>query len=88
MQRVFASALAHEAGIVGAPAAAGIYRRDQHEARRIGDAVIGARDGDFAGLERLAQRIENLRLEFRKLVEKQHAVMRELELAASCIAKE
>ena len=55
------AALAHEARIVGAAAAAGIHRRDQHEARRIRDAMIGARDRDLAGLERLAQRIQNLR---------------------------
>ena len=75
------AALAHEARIVGAAAAAGIYRRDQHEARRIRDAMIGARDRDFAGLERLAQRIQNLRREFRQLIEKQHAVMRERDFA-------
>jgi hypothetical protein len=36
-------------------AAAGIHRRDQHEARRIGDAVVGAGDQNLAGLERLAE---------------------------------
>ncbi len=43
--------------------------------------MIGARDRDLAGLERLAQRIEHLRLELGKLVEKQHAMMRERDLA-------
>ena len=38
-------------------AAAGIHRRHQHEARRIGDAVIGARDRHLAALQRLAQRV-------------------------------
>ena len=66
-------------------AAARIHRRDQHEARRIGDAMIGARDRDFAGLERLAQRVERVRLEFRQLVEKQHAVMGERNFAGPCV---
>ena len=74
-------ALAGEARLVGAAAAAGVHGGDQHEARRIGDAMVGARDRDFAGLERLAQRIEHLRLELRQFVEKQHAVMRERDFA-------
>ena len=69
------------ARIAGVAAAARVHRRDQHEARRIGDAVVGARDRDLAGFERLAQRVEHLRLEFRQLVEKQHAVMRERNFA-------
>ena len=40
----FGRAAAGKTGLVGAAAAAGVHRRDQHEARRIGDAVIGARD--------------------------------------------
>ena len=43
--------------------------------------MVGARDRDLAGLERLAQRIEHLRLEFRQLVEEEHAVMRERDFA-------
>ena len=74
-QRVFGAAPADVAGIVGAPAATGGNRRHQHEARRIGDAVIGAGDGDLAGLQRLAQRIEHLRGELGQLIEEQHAVM-------------
>jgi hypothetical protein len=49
--------------------------------RRIGDAVVGARDRDLAGLERLAQRVEHARIELGKLVEKQHAAVRERDLA-------
>jgi hypothetical protein len=30
--------------------------------------MIGARDGDFAGFERLAQGVERMRLEFRNYV--------------------
>ena len=44
------------------------HRRNQHETRRIGDAVIGARDRNLAALQRLAQRVEHLRLEFRNYV--------------------
>jgi hypothetical protein len=61
-------AAAGVAGLGGAPAAAWIHRRHQHETRRIGDAMIGARDRDLAGFERLAQRVERLRLEFRNYV--------------------
>ncbi len=62
-------------------AAAGIHRRDKLKARGIDDAVIGAGDGDFAGLERLAQAVEHLRLKFRQFVEEQHALMGERNLA-------
>ena len=62
-------------------AAARIHRRDQHEAGRVGDTVIGAGHRDLAILQRLAQRIEHLRLEFRQLVEKQNAVMGKRHLA-------
>ena len=65
---------AGEARLVGRAAAAGVHRRDQLEARRIDDAVVGARDRDFAGLDRLAQAVENLRLELRQFVEEEHAV--------------
>ena len=36
--------------------------------------MIGARNGHFTRLQRLAQRVERLRLEFRQLVQEQHAV--------------
>jgi hypothetical protein len=55
--------------------------RDQHEARRIGDAVIGAGDRDLAVLEQLAQRIQHAWVELRQLVEEQHALMRQRNLA-------
>ena len=75
------AARAAVARLAGHAAAARVHRRDQLDARRIGDAVVGARDHAFAGLERLAQRIEHLRRELRKLVEEQHAVMGERDLA-------
>ena len=43
--------------------------------------MVGARDRDLAALERLAQRVERLRLEFGHLVEEEHAVMGERDLA-------
>jgi hypothetical protein len=72
---------AGEAWLIGFAAAAGIHRRDQHEAGRIGEPVIGAGDRDLAGLKRLTQRIEGLRLEFRQLVQEQHPVMRQRDFA-------
>ena len=75
------AALAGEARLVGAPAAARVHGGDQHEARGIGHAMVGARDRDLAALERLAQRVERLRLEFGHLVEEEHAVMGERDLA-------
>ncbi len=56
-------------------AAAGVHRRDQHEAGGVGDAVIGAGDRDLAVLERLPQRVQHARIELRQFVEEQHALM-------------
>ena len=65
------------------PAAARIHGGDQLDARGIGDAVIGARDDRLAGLERLAQRIEHLRIELGQFVEEQHAEMGERRFAGT-----
>jgi len=62
-------------------AAAGIHRGNQHEARRIGDGMIGARDCDLAVLQRLAQRIQYARIELRQFIKEQHALMRQRDLA-------
>jgi len=43
--------------------------------------VICARNGDFTCFNRLAQCVEHAWFEFRKLVEKQHTVMRERNFA-------
>ena len=59
---VDAAALAGVAGLVGVAAAAGVHRRDQHEARGVGDRWL-ARDTDFAVLHRLAQRVDDARIE-------------------------
>ncbi len=78
------AALAGIAGLIGMAAAAGIHRRDQHEARGIGDAVIGAGHRDLAVLHGLAQRIQHARIELRQFVEEQHALMRQRNLAGFC----
>lgn len=75
------AALAGEARVIGAAAAARVHRGDELKARRIGDAVVGAGDRDLAGFDRLPERIEHLRLEFGKLVEEEHAAMRKRNLA-------
>src|ERR1700716_134571 len=60
--------MAAEAGLARAAAASGIHGGDQHEARRIGDAMIGARDRDLAGLERLAAGVGDPRVALGELV--------------------
>ena len=78
---VDAAALAGIAGLERIAAATWIHRRDQHEAGRVGDAMIGARHRDLAVLQRLAQGIQHARIEFGQLVEEQHALMRQRDLA-------
>ena len=39
--------------------------------------MVGAHDRHLSGFERLARRVESLRLEFRQLVEEEHAMVRE-----------
>jgi hypothetical protein len=46
-------------------ASARVHRRDQLDPGGIGDMGIGAGDGDPAGFDRLAQRIEHRPLELR-----------------------
>src|SRR5712691_1275890 len=68
------------------PARTGIHCADQLEARRIFGLAGGARDGDAAGFERLAQRFEHPAVELRQLVQKQHAVVREGYFAGARVA--
>jgi hypothetical protein len=56
-------------------APARVYCGDELELRRIGDVIIGARNHGLSRLQRLPQTFQNARLEFRKLIKKQHAVM-------------
>jgi hypothetical protein len=62
-------------------AAARVHRRDELKPGRIDDAVVGPCDRDFAGFERLAQAVQNLRLAFRQFVEKQNAMMGQRDFA-------
>ena len=79
-------AAAAAVGVAEITAGAGIHRRDQLEARREIRLARGARDGDAPGLERLAQHLEHAALELRQLVQEQHAVVRERNLARPRIA--
>jgi hypothetical protein len=58
-------------------AGAGVHRRHQLEARRKSGPPRRARNGDVAGFQRLAQRLEHAAVEFRQFVEKQHTVVRQ-----------
>src|SRR5438552_18230423 len=62
------AALAGKSRLARTAAAAGIHRGHQHETRRIGHAVVGPGDRNLPDLERLAERVEDLRLEFRNYV--------------------
>ena len=61
-------------------AAARVHRRDQLEARRVGDPVVGPGDHHRPGFHRLAQAVEHLRGEFGQLVQEQHPAMGEGDL--------
>ncbi len=74
-------AIAGKARVRRVTAAARIHRSDELKSRWIDDAMIGARDGDLAGLDRLAQAIQDLGLEFRQFIEKKDAMMGERNLA-------
>ncbi len=63
------------------PAAARVHRRHQLDARGEGDVRVGARDGDPARLDRLAQGVEHRAAEFGELVEEQYAEVGQADLA-------
>ena len=68
---------ARKAGIARMAATTGVHRRDELETRGIDSPVVGARNTDLAGLQRLAEAVQNLRLKLRQFVEKQNAIMGE-----------
>ena len=69
-------------GRVAVPAArAGVHRRDELEAGREDDRPPDPRDRDPALLQRLAQRLQRGPVELGQLVEEEHAVVREGDLA-------
>ena len=68
-------------GVARVAARARVHRGDQHEARGEDRGPGGAGDRHRAVFERLAQRLERPTVELRHLVEEQHAVVREADLA-------
>ena len=81
MQRSFGWRRQAKPGSVAWPQRHGFIAAMSWNRAGIGDAVVGAGDQHLAALERLAQRIEHLRLELRQLVEEQYAVVGERHLA-------
>jgi len=65
----------------GVAARAGVGRREEHEARRMDRAVACPGDRHASILQRLAQRLERVARELGELVEEQHAMMCEHDLA-------
>lgn len=61
--------------LIGKKAArAGVHRGDEHEARRIIDRPDGARHGNIGVFKGLAHDFEDVALELRQLVEKEHPI--------------
>lgn len=73
-------AAAAPVGITEVATGAGIHRRHQLETRRKTHLVAGPGDDDMPRLQWLTQDLEHLAVEFRQLVEKQHALMRQGDL--------
>jgi hypothetical protein len=67
-------------------AGARIHRRDELKTRRKCRLARGTRDVNLSRLERLAQHLEHLAIPLGELVEKQHSVMRQRNLARPRIA--
>ncbi len=59
----------------------GVHGGDQHEVSRIVDRAHRAGDGNISILQRLPQDLQNVALEFRQLVEKEHPVVRQRNLS-------
>ena len=68
-------------GIAEVAARTRVHRRHQHEAGGERRRVQGARDGDVALLQRLAQHLQTAAMELRQLVEEENAVMGQRDLA-------
>jgi hypothetical protein len=63
------------------PARTRIHRCDQHKIRGEGERHLRACDGDAPLLDRLAEHFEGAALEFRELIEEQHAMVRQAHFA-------
>lgn len=72
--------------IKGIAAATRIGSGNEHEAARVFDMRIRARDHDLASFYGLAQGFQNLAREFWKLIHEQNTVMREGHFARFCTA--
>ena len=74
-------AAAAAAGIAKIAAGAGIHRRHQLEARREAHLVAGPGDNDLPAFQGLAQHLQHLAVELGQLVQEQHALMGQGDLA-------
>ena len=68
-------------GVVVVAARTGVHGGDEHERGGIVDGHLGPADGHAALLHGLAQHLEHRALEFRQLVEEEHPVVRQADLA-------
>lgn len=68
-------------GVAMVAAGAGVHRRHQLEAGREADLVLGPGDHDFARFQGLAQHFQHAPLELRQLIQKQHAMVGQGDLA-------
>ena len=64
-------------------AGTGVHGRDEHETTRQRNLASAARDGHLAVFQRLAHDLEGGALELRQLVEKQHAMVGQGDLAGT-----
>ena len=67
--------------IVVIPTGTGVHGGNEHERAGERDVVTGTRNADLAVFERLAEGFERVFGVFRKFVEKEHAVVRQTDLA-------
>ena len=68
-------------GVARVAAGTGIHRREQLKARRIAQPAARPCQGDFTGLQRLAQHVESVSRELGQFVEKEHAAVGQGNLA-------
>src|SRR2546426_7266039 len=76
----FGSAAAAAGAVAAMPARAGVHRRNELKTRRELRLARGARDRDPAGFERLAQRFQDIAVEFPPLIQEQDAAVRQRDL--------
>ena len=74
---------ARACGVTVIAAWAGVHGGDEHKFTRERDRAVHARDGHNAVLKRLAQRLHGAARKLRQLIQKQHAVVCEGDLAGA-----